>query len=100
MSAPDAIIPGMDRIDDLRAMGFTGFLTVSALRDEAAASVPAEPGVWVVLRDTSTVPHFLSRSTGALWRGQDPTETADALGARWVARASVLYVAVAAGPRS
>lgn len=98
MSAPDVTAPGMDTPDELRALGFEGFRTVAMLRDEGAASVPAEPGVWVVLRDVGGVPHFLARNSGANWRGKDPSETADALGARWVARASVLYVAAAAGP--
>jgi hypothetical protein len=98
VSAPDAIVNGMDTPEELRALGFTGFSTVATLRDEGAAGVPAEPGVWVVLRDVGGVPHFLARNTGANWRGKDPSETPDALGARWVARASVLYVAAAAGP--
>jgi len=85
-------------MEDLQALGFTGFRTVGFLRDEAAVSVPAEPGVWLVMRDATGVPHFLARSTAAHWRGRDPSETADALGARWVARASVLYLAAAAGP--
>jgi hypothetical protein len=98
MSAPDAVVQGMDTPDELRAMGFKGFSTVAALRDEGATSVPSVPGVWVVLRDLGGVPRFLERNTGANWRGRDPSETPDALGARWVARASVLYVAAAAGP--
>ncbi len=98
MNAADIELPSMDSPDELRALGFTGFRTVASLREESAASVPATAGVWVVIRDAASVPHFLPRSTGAEWRGMDPTETPDALAARWVPRACVMYVAEATGP--
>ena len=98
MNMPEAAISGTDTPEELRMFGFEGFSTVAALRDEAAASVPTTPGAWVVLRDVGGVPHFLSRNTGAMWRGQDPTELPDTLAARWVARAGVLYIGTAAGP--
>jgi hypothetical protein len=98
MNVPVSDGPGLASVEDMRALGYEGFLTVSQLRDEGAASVPVEPGAWVVLREgASAVPRFLARSTAAPWRGQDPTQTADALGARWVANAYVLYVGVAPG---
>lgn len=98
MNVPVSDGPGLACVDDLRALGYEGFLTVSQLRDEGAESVPVEPGAWVVLRDgSSAVPRFLPRSSAAPWRGQDPTMTADALGARWVAHAYILYVGVAPG---
>ncbi len=98
MTATTAAETGVDSVETLRALGFEGFRTVGALRDEAAGAVPAAAGVWVVLREGAGVPHFLPRSTGATWRGRDPSEPADALAARWVAHACVLYVAAAAGP--
>ena len=98
MNVPVSDGPGMSCVDDLRALGYEGFFTVSQLRDEGVDGVPIEPGAWVVLREgSSSVPRFLPRSTAATWRGQDPTQTADALGSRWVANAYVLYVGVAPG---
>lgn len=98
MNVPVSDGSGLATVDDLRALGYEGFLTVSQLRDESAESVPGEPGAWVVLREgSSQVPRFLPRSSAAPWRGQDPTQTADALGARWVANAYILYVGVAPG---
>ena len=98
MNAPVADGRGLTCMDDLRRLGYEGFLTVSQLRDEGAASVPAAAGTWVVLRDvSSSLPHFQARSSAPSWRGQEPTQTADALGARWVAHAYVLYVGVAPG---
>ena len=76
MSAAEAAVPGMETMEDLQALGFTGFRTVGFLRDEAAVSVPAEPGVWLVMRDATGVPHFLARSTAAHWRGRDPSARA------------------------
>jgi hypothetical protein len=90
--------PGVDTLEDLKARGFEGFCTVAALRDESAAGVPAATGVWIVVRDSTLLPRFLLRSTGARWRGQDPTADIDALGTRWVARACMLYVGCAPGP--
>lgn len=89
--------PVLGGVDALRAAGFEGFATVVALREAAAEGVPAETGVWVVVRDIEAPPRFMPKSWAATWRGMDPTEPADALAARWVAGAAVLYVGTAPG---
>jgi len=98
MSTPVADGRALASMEDLRAFGFEGFLSVSQLRDEGAECVPAEAGAWVVLREGSpALPNFQPRSSAAVWRGQDPTQTADELGLRWVPGAYVLYVGLAPG---
>jgi len=89
--------PGVATAADLREQGFEGFVTFSALRADGAASVPVAPGVWVVVHEPVALPHFLPRSTAPAWRGQEPTLPPDALAARWVPHACVLYVGVAPG---
>jgi hypothetical protein len=97
VSAAASPLPSVDTLDDLRALGFEGFLTIAALREAPGEGVPVAPGAWVVLRESPGLPHFLASSTGADWRGQDPTVSADTLGARWVANARILYVGAAPG---
>jgi len=89
--------PGVASPGELRSLGFEGFVTVSELRADARG-VPAEPGAWIVVRESAAVPHFLPRSAGAAWRGEDPTLPADALAARWVPHACLLYAGAAPGP--
>jgi hypothetical protein len=81
----------------LRERGFTGFASVMALREDGAAAVPAEEGVWVVLREWEEAPRFLPRSSAAHWRGLDPSVPAEELAARWLPGASLLYVELAEG---
>lgn len=96
MSASSTLAHGVDTIDELRSRGFTGFHTVAMLREDAGA-VPVASGVWAVVRDAEGVPHFQSRSTGAVLRGEDPSLPADVLAARWVPRSCLLYVEAAPG---
>jgi hypothetical protein len=81
----------------LRERGFTGFATIASLRDDGAAAVPAEDGVWIVLREWEEAPRFLAKSSAAHWHGRTPSEAPAELAARWLPGASLLYVEVAEG---
>jgi len=87
----------IDSMEQLRAAGFEGFLTVMALREQGCASVPVEQGVYVVVRDWTAPPRFLASSIGGWYRGEDPTVASDELIAKWVADACVLYIGCAEG---
>jgi hypothetical protein len=81
----------------LRERGFTGFATILSLHEDGAAAVPAEDGVWIVLREWQEAPRFLSKSSAAHWHGRNPSEAPDDLAARWLPGASLLYVELAEG---
>lgn len=82
---------------ELEALGFTGFARTGQLHAERCEPVPDATGVFAIVRDATTAPEFMARSTAPVWRGMDPTRPADELLARWVAGAQVLFVARAAG---
>lgn len=73
----------------LQAVGFTGFVRFNAL---STAAVPAEPGVYVVVRVAEGEPDFRDRNPAGRFKGRDPTAPIDQLRAAWVRGASVLYV--------
>ncbi|MGW5441632.1 hypothetical protein [Nocardia asteroides] len=77
--------------------GFGGFVRFSELPD---ADVPAEPGVYVIVRPTETTPVFLSASPAGWLKGKDPTLPVGELQAAWVPGEPVLYIGKAAGGQS
>lgn len=90
--------PAPGSIAFLEAGGFSGLLTVRQLHDEGCLSIPNEPGVYAVVRESLAAPRFRSRSRAPLWRGMDPTRPVEELRERWVAGAQVLYFGRACGP--
>jgi len=87
-----------DSVVQLREHGFEGFLSVATLRDSRCLEVPAERGVYMVVRDYDGPPEFLARSVAPVFRGQAPSLPLEALNQRWVAGALVLYIGRARGP--
>jgi len=84
----------MTNREALEQAGFRGFLRVRELRETELAAVPAERGVYVFLRDTTSAPSFLTRSTGGRHHrdGQDPSVSIDALVDAWVPGSSIVYI--------
>jgi len=87
-----------DSASSLEAEGFAGFFTIGQLHRSDCLEVPDEPGIYVVLARDSAPHGFLRRNTAPVWRGQDPTRAVEALGARWIEGAELLYIAAAPGP--
>jgi hypothetical protein len=83
--------------DSLARDGFLGFSTVKNLRLTHCAEVPAQQGVYVVLRRGFVAPRFLERGSGGLFKGKDPNVATLVLQMAWVATAMVLYVGKAGG---
>ncbi|MFD6222948.1 hypothetical protein [Nocardia asteroides] len=77
--------------------GFGGFVTFS---DLPAADVPAEPGVYVVVRRTKSAPVFLPASPAGWFKGKDPTLPLPELHRAWIPGEPVLYIGKAAAGRS
>ena len=82
----------------LEAEGFQGFFTVGQLHAERCEGLPNEPGVYAMVRESLAPPEFLSNSVAPIYRGQNPTQPIEALSARWVPGAQVLYFGRARGP--
>jgi len=85
---------------DLARAGFSGFDAVGALREGRCRALPPGPGAYCVLRPASGVPAFLPRTTGGRFKGQDKTLPVEALVARWVGGATVVYVGKATSLRT
>lgn len=86
----------MEDFDDLRASGFEGFLSVSAL-NVSRAPIPHLPGVYLVVRTSTAGPTFLTTGTGGHFKGKDPNVPNDLLASKWVASERVLYIGKAGG---
>ena len=82
---------------ELARDGFLGFSTVKTLRLTRCAEVPAQPGVYVVLRRGFVAPQFLERGSGGLFKGKDPNVAISVLQLAWIATAMVVYVGKAGG---
>jgi hypothetical protein len=80
------------KIEDIRANGFEGFVSVTDLRLSGCRAVPRKPGVYLVLRPSSAPPQFLPQSTGGRHKGKDPTVAVDLLRDKWVDGALVLNI--------
>jgi hypothetical protein len=83
--------------DLLARDGFLGFSTVKSLRLTRCAEVPAQQGIYVVLRRGFVAPRFLERGSGGQFKGKDPNVAISVLKLAWVAAAIVLYVGKAGG---
>ncbi|WP_375431404.1 hypothetical protein [uncultured Friedmanniella sp.] len=74
--------------------GFVGFIPLSTLEPVA---VPTDPGVYVVVRNSSAPPDFLERNGAGHFKGRDPTVPTRLLAAAWVPGAVTLYIGKASG---
>ncbi len=73
----------------LEAEGFVGWVPFAEL---PASGVAAEPGMYVVWRESAGDPEFLPRSVGGHFKGKDPSVPAERLADEWVPGASVVYI--------
>jgi hypothetical protein len=75
----------------LSQLGFVGFERLSAL-PKGCGHLPASPGIYAVLAYPPARHGFLERSVGGRFKGRDGTVPIDALVARWIDDAGLLYV--------
>lgn len=77
----------------LRRQGFTGFVRAETLLDQRERDViPKCDGIYVAVYDGPDPPSFVRVSPAGWWKGRNPTLPLDDLRARWVPRATVVYV--------
>ena len=79
-------------IKDIEQQEFSGFVTVSFLRESACHQVPEVPGVYLVIRPQPQPPIFLDHSTGGHFKGREPTVPIQELQQAWVNGSIVIYV--------
>src|SRR5688572_22553621 len=76
----------------LEAQGFVGGISIDELRRGKLAELPAAPGVYVVLRESSTRVGFLEVSPAGHFKGRDPTVSRADLESRWIPDCPSLYI--------
>jgi len=84
-------------VDGISLEGFSGPLSVGALREARCSCVPAEFGIYVIIRTSDDTPKFLAESSGGRFKKKDPTCCPEFVRANWVQGAHVVYVGKAAG---
>jgi hypothetical protein len=92
-------LPKSFRRPDLEATGFVGWRTWDAFRT-SSSDVPDGPGVYVVLRESTRPPKFLTVNPGGHYKGDDPTVPVATLKDAWVPGAHVLNIGKANTLRS
>ncbi|BDZ47166.1 hypothetical protein [Naasia aerilata] len=73
----------------LTAAGFQGFVQVA---DLATVELPAEPGIYVVIREGGGTPAFRGENVGGWFKGTDPSVALESLEDAWVDDQELLYV--------
>ncbi len=86
-------------IDDLRQIGFKGFVPISDLWKDHSV-IPDKKGVYMVVRTRDTAPEFLKKGTGGFYKGKDPNVPLDVLHANWVDDTCVVYIGQAGGTQN
>lgn len=81
----------------LQTQGFEGFKTMGELMDGAMTQIPAQKGVYVVLRESELAPQFLTEGTGGFFKGKNPNVPISELKANWVEGTPVVYIGKAGG---
>lgn len=75
--------------DGLIAAGFEGFVR---FEDLPQTSVPLEPGVYVVLRESDAAPEFRETNPAGWFKGKDPSVAPQTLAGVWVPDSAVVYI--------
>lgn len=90
---------GKNVIEELNDAGFTGFISVSELREGGLKMIPDFSGVYMVLRVSDVAPKFLATGSGGRFKGKDPNVPVEELKANWVEETPVLYIGKATSLR-
>lgn len=86
-------------IDNLRHNGFSGFVSVAALRPDLT-QIPDIRGVYMVVREIGNRPQFRATGSGGHYKGTDPNVPIEKLRRNWVEETCVLYIGKAGDEHS
>ena len=86
-------------IDNLRHNGFSGFVSVAALRQDLT-QIPDIRGVYMVVRQIGNRPQFRTTESGGHYKGTDPNVPIEKLRRNWVEETCVLYIGKAGDEHS
>lgn len=86
-------------IDNLRRNGFSGFVSVAALRPDLT-QIPDIRGVYMVVRKIGSRPQFRATGSGGYYKGTDPNVPIEKLRMNWVEETCVLYIGKAGDEHS
>lgn len=84
----------------LKTLGFEGFKSMGELMAGAKSLIPAQMGVYVVLRESDSEPHFLKEGTGGFFKRKNPNVSISKLQSNWVEGTSIVYIGKAGGTGS
>lgn len=84
----------------MKDQGFEGFITMGELMAGARSQIPAQKGIYVVLRENESAPQFLSEGTGGHFKGKNPNVSIPELEDNWVEGTSIVYIGKAGGKGS
>lgn len=80
-----------DKIDNLKAAGFKGFISVTQLKEDDT-TIPQEQGVYMVVYTGENRPEFLTHGTGGFFKGRDPNVSITELESNWIDNTCVIYI--------
>lgn len=86
-------------IENLRRNGFSGFVSVAALRQDLT-QIPDIRGVYMVVRKIGSQPQFRATGSGGHYKGTDPNVPIEKLRKNWVEETCVLYIGKAGDEHS
>ena len=90
----------MNTIEDLKQVGFMGFVPVGELMTTDCKDVPVAKGVYVVLWTKGATPKFVALGTGGHFKGKNPNVSISELHAHWIPDTQIVYIGKAGGSKS
>jgi len=84
----------LDSMEEIQRAGFEGFVKISQLTNSNCAELPAEPGIYLILRPDTASPQFLFPGTGGHFKHKDPNVSKEKLQGNWIEDALVLYIGI------
>lgn len=84
-------------IEIIKKSGFSGFTSISDLKENECENVSDLQGVYLVIYPFDTRPEFLKNSNGGYFKGKDPTVSKEILENNWVENSKVIYIGKAGG---